>query len=549
MRKLSSLSVYYAESRVKPVLLSIVCAIFFLAGESSLLAAAESSKAIVPPSGPDAPYLYVSLDDASQIAKRIARSELLRPEYWEYSYIIKEMLREFPAIGVSFLAEDAGLQMAWDMNEDAKPALDRIAKGAASAAEASGVFGKLASTIETFEIVEPEEDNLFYELRPLGLYFSSADGLLIFGETPESVKKSIAASGGGIRRFSPKKRIDSRNTVIIELNSEMSEEIVRSSAILDGGMRNSLKTPIPRLKFEGGVTLKPDGWNLDFFTNAVRLIYNDYFKDRLSTKPAGSFLPAGGGKLVAAVDSTPDFRWMLDAGYNSMLFSPIKDLFDEMGFSLSEFINQEQEEEIAEVILSIDRVNLAVTEDQSGSANGYLLLSNKTEGAIGRAEEILSGAIDSYNETRSDDLKKFYRFPSKEWKTVYSLGPMNEGDEPAGFTLAFRDDLVLAGFISPDLLSVPFSSESELYASIEKDDTAMEKIYLDMRAIRKMIGALLDKNAPSARHRSLLLSLLLPLIDSKEIGMRTFSDDRFQVNFKTGWPNFDDRELIQKLMK
>jgi hypothetical protein len=221
--------------------------------------------------------------------------------------------------------------------------------------------------------------------------------------------------------------------------------------------------------------------------------------------------------------------------------------------AVSKLVSDELREQLAEGFSSADRLNLALSAGANpGDLRGYALLSSASGGKMKQVGEIISNAIDSYNDTLSDEAKKIKVVPADAWSFAFSTETISGTGlikGPITLSAAFGDDRALVGVMSPSLLSEPFSSDSNLYSSLIGDGNVMETVYLDTRAIRKALGSLIEKGARSGQATSLVALLVVPLMDFRELGAQTFSPRHFRFTFRTGWLDFDDRDLIQSFMR
>jgi hypothetical protein len=326
-----------------------------------------------------------------------------------------------------------------------------------------------------------------------------------------------------------------------------------------------------RVQIEGDICLSPGGWSLELFTNLLEPLYGREFMERSVQKTAGSFFSAGGGKLIAALDSTPDVRQLLGAGYG-LLLDFIAEVAPGAKDEVSRLAAPKYAEEIEMWLSSIDRLNFAVTADPADPSclRGYVFASTTSSGAMKKAGGIISGAIASYGAS-DEGSGKILKVSSDGWDSVFSVEIDGLDDLIGGqvsLVAAFGDDCAIVGIMPPSLLEEPFSSGSDLYDSLTGDERVMEISYLDARSLRKSLRSILLKKAPGALERfaapfidfkkvgaaqtsaeRFAALILMPLIDFRDIGAQTFSPSHFKFTFKTGWPDFEERELASSLMK
>lgn len=538
-----------------------VCALVLLLSLSAANAAPVAGKAISSlPSG-DPTYFYMDFEDAGDLAARLQKSELLRLLIDQEPGFdaLRQMLRNLPAkdIALLFSFDDETklrFQMAWSLKGDRRATLGKIAKKTATAEEVIDLLG-LPADSGLLEVGLPEGDEPFYVLDPWDLYVSAHDDVLVFGDRPESVAQSVVAAGNRMKRFTPKTEGNGRNRMLFGMSRNLTGELVK---LYDSFRDLERKEAAPeRLLFEGDIELVPGGWNLDVYTNAVAVVYGSEFAESLYAKPEGSFYSAGGGRLLAAVDSTPNLRQILNSGYAPLFGAPLAAAREQLYEVLSTAVGDEEVKRLTDELLSIDRLNLAVTHDPENPANvrAYALLSSRT-GSMDAVSDAAAKLVSKY-ETEAKKKGRNGEITVDEsgvngWKTVYSFKAPSEKKLPSGsdqLIVALDKNRILAGLLSPSLLSVPFSTDSALYADLTKGENRLETLYFDARDLRKTLSAFIDAGKLPRRGRSSLAMLMVPFVDFHEIGGETFSPSHIRFKFRTGWLDFDDRAFIDSLMK
>jgi hypothetical protein len=530
-------------ARTLSVISILVCLAISASGAG---AASRSSLAIFPPQGGDLTYLYADIADAGEIALRLQKSETLGFLHAP----AKEMLAGLPAAELSLMVSVSGdempsFQMAWALSGENKPLLEKIAGGSASVGELGEFFGKIS---DKFAVQGPEDGTPFYRVNPFGLYFSSNGELLLFADSIEGVKKSMLAAGNSHKRFSPKTKSACRNLILLSLGKEPSAFFAES---VPGFIRIPDGASFPeKISLEADVNLRPGGWELDLFTNAIRPFFADGFFERSAPKTYGSFFKAGGGRLLAAVDGIPSEELLLDGSYVAFLSDILGIGSGWDADTVETLIGRRAYGYLLAGLESSDRMNLAVTAAPDGGLSGYLTVSAASGTDWKRAGDEMSKAVSVYNEMNEDGPVKIKELPDDDWNRVFSIeAPEAESGAPAGVTAAFGENRALAGFLRPDLLKEPFVSGSRFYEALTKDANVLETMYVDMRFLRDTLRAIRAKNPDRGHYGRQAFFTIIPFLDFREIGAQTLSPEHIKFFFKTGWLDLEEREFINSIMQ
>ncbi|MDR1019904.1 MAG: hypothetical protein LBL73_04015 [Synergistaceae bacterium] len=522
-----------------------VLALPVLLGSPGAGAASMASLAISPPQGGDPTYVYVDLMDAGEISRRLQKSETLRSVFAQW----REILREIPASEMSFMSSVSGdeapaFQMALKLGGGEKEILGRIASGKASADELDELFGKVWNRIT---VEAPLEGVSFYRLNPFDVYFSSNGELLIFADSPEGVRKSIQASRNGLRRFSPARKSDGRNLILVALGKDHSSLVADELSGIawiqgDGAFPE-------KFAFEMELALRPGGWEIDLFTDAIKPLFGAGFFERNAPKPYGSFFRAGGGRLLAALDGIP-YSNPLSAGAYMQLMS----IF--LGMGSVQFYDDIEKLTVPGVMKSIssglaasDRLNFAVTAAPDGKMSAYVMARESAGTNWQKEGEAISRAAGIYGSLEAARAGRFEEVPGANWNHVYRVrsGESGSGSQP-DITAAFGDSSALIGFLTPDLLAAPFVADSAFYEALTKAESAYEIVYVDMKLLRRVLADRV-RRYPDGRYDTMLTALaILPFLDIREAGVLTLSPGHFRFTFKTGWLDFDDRESVRSAL-
>jgi hypothetical protein len=507
-------------------------------------AASRASLAISPLVGDDPAYFYADFQDAGEISRRLQKSETLR-------FISKqagEALKGIPAREISLMFSVSGdeapsFQMAWTLEDGGSEILGRIASANASTAELDKFFGKIWSSVA---VEAPDHDVPFYRLNPFGFYFSSNGELLVFANSIEGVKKSLLATLNGYKRFSPKTKSNGRNLILCGLGKEYSAIFANEFAAIAGFPSGA---PFPEnISVEMNAALRPGGWELDIFTDAIKPLYGDAFFEHSVSKPTGSFRRAGGGRLVAAVDGIVNGD-LLD-GYNFMrllsYYVGVKGEWDDQ--ALQKFAEGDTAEYIRSALSAAGRLNFAVTSAPDGRLTAYAAVLDSA-GDWKRAGDALSKAQSARRKTNSDEAVNAKEIPDDDWNHVFSIETKEaESGSPVSVTAAFGDDRAFIGFMPPNDLKEPFSVKSEFYENLTKNEGALEIVYADMKFLRQILATRRHSD-PSASYDSTLTAIAtIPFLDIREVGALTLSPEHFRFIFKTGWLDFEDREYVNTIM-
>ncbi|MDR3253966.1 MAG: hypothetical protein LBT31_00165 [Synergistaceae bacterium] len=525
----------------------LICA--SIAAATGRAGADSPSSAIASPLGSDPSFLYIDLSDAAKIADRLRKSEIARvfldPSRLGSDYVMN-LLKNFPArelsLMISFSFEnDFDLQVACGFAPDKRVLLDKVARGLASAEETRGLFGDAVPESGQLTIHEPNstEGQPFYMIEPEGIwsltpYFSSAREILVFGESPETVARSIEAIENRAARFSPKKEPEWRNSLIFRLGSDISSYFAIDSqkpeAILLGG----------------DISFLPGGWNFDFNTNAIRVMLGET-RATDSVRGAGAFLSAGGGKLVLALDEAFNLNLLTSEALglvgDNAAYEPV---ITRIAHFLSEVISPGLADDLEAAVASMERFNFAMTtepDDPATDIRAYFALRSGEAGAVKRAGRELASALDSYGEAPGKGALKITRAPNENWEAVYEIESHMDG-RPLTFTIATGEDSLFVGTMPASLLSEPFAADSELFGALAGDDLA-EMIYVDSALLRRILRMSIEGKGAGWLSKEFALPLIYFLTDFREIGVRSYSSSRFRLEFKTGGQDFDDWAFIR----
>ncbi|MDR3321071.1 MAG: hypothetical protein LBS93_01375 [Synergistaceae bacterium] len=520
-------------------------------------AASSSAAAIALPRGEDPSYLYIDLADAGRISERLSKSELIKrflvdePDAPEF---LASLVRNFPGTELTLMLSafpeyDIEFQVACKLGPETRGLLDKVARGTASAEEAKLLFEGMFDS-GSFDIHEPdgeagevkwpcytvEGSEIWSELP----YFSSAGGLLVLGNSPEVVKRSIEAVSRRGARFVPRREFSERNALLIHIGSDV------SGFLADGA---------EDIFFEGALSLVPGGWNFDVSTNAMRIIlgglrgFEGVVDERISARPVSSFLSAGGGRLLVAVDGVLDLNQLLAGALGIVTGSPASSEMIEMAFeTIYEIVGPELGNDLAEAAASMERFNFALVADEDESSEGlrsYIALHSGDVGAVRAASAKLADVIASYSRERGESPVKISQIQADGWDSVYAI-EAERGDGEMTFTLGVKPDCILGGIMRPSLLSKPFTTDSVLYESLLGEEGLTEMIYIDARRFRRALRASIQKGGESGwLSENFAMPLIFFLTDFRELGIRSYSPSRYNFTFRTGGLDFDDWAFIR----
>ena len=531
----------FCKRKLSMALFGAVLLLF--SGVSPVLALPDSARAMAAFSEKDPTFFYVGLADARQFAGSLGRSELVRllvdnrPDY----EFFRSFLKDFPAKDFTLMLSDTGehgvtFQLAIAFGEDKRAILDKIAARTAAATDIVELLGGEAFLLDVLDLYVPESEDEFYEFTTFDLYFSSFENLLILGSHESAVERSIAAGKNRFRRQKLDFKGKDDNVLFVRVGEEMSSEIFGSET--QG-----------HVYFEGDVARVPGGWDMELHTNAVNAFRGERYVDVAYEKNPGTFFNAGGGRLVAAVDSTPDLKRLL--GQRGPM-AGISRGIDEMMAMAAEKLGKHRAEELGEALTALDRLNLAMTTGEDGPSDlrAYAFLSSREDGESERLGKLVSELIDVYNDSPEAE-GRFESIDLPGWSRAYEL-PLPE--ETPVFTndsrlvLAFGPEGLFAGLMPDALVETKFGSDSELYGEISTAKNVIEVVYLDMRALRKIAKLAVDSVGIRRQGRLMLATMMIPLIDVREIGMQTHAIDHFSLQFRTGWLDFEERDFVRGLL-
>lgn len=539
--------------RAIPVVLTALFFCLTALFSTPALAQPQSARALYNAAGQRGSYLYVGFSDVPTICERFSRSQLMRllgAEFPEVNFL-KDFIRTFPAedLALLFSAPAEGnpvLQFAWRAKGEHAPILKKISRRTATAEEVHGLF-PVDNLISSFlAIYPPQEEEPFYYLEPARLYFTAHDDLLIFGDDEETVKKSLEAQGNRFHRFDPKLTASTKNALVLELSDRDTSRFVEEFAGL-----SEYERPAPgRLRFEGDISLLPGGWHMDLFSNFAAILYGEERAERMLTAPNAPFFSAGGGKLAAMYDNSPNAGLFLSFYSRERLLEILDGVAESLGESFNRRFGPTERAALVDVLQSVNRVNFAMVKnsDTPGDYRAYALVSSTEGDQIERAGRMISDAIESavppqtcgFSHTRLDG-----------WNRAYTMEafPATSAFGNRSLTLAFDSSRMLLAFSEPSYLAVPFGAESNLYDALAADRTAKERIYVDMRELRKFTAFVVDRMRGDIGRsdRRAFAVLLYALADIRELALRTHSVSHFSLDIRTGWLDFDDRKLLLRL--
>lgn len=537
--------------------LFLVLFLFALCGVAS--AQTRTSLAIASFQGKDPTYFYLDFADAKEFASRIARSELLRtaidfePEF----ETVRNMLRNFPADALSLAVSDndesdVAFQMAMHVRQADASLLAKVSNGAATDAEIAAILGLPANYGDWLRIRTPAEgEGRYYWVRPFGLYLTAKDDILVFGSTEEAVDRSLAALKNRFHRFAPRRAGTGDNFLLARMGEELTGLFTASMGYLPDDAAPGTSGAATA---EAVFGLVPGGWDVELFTNLVDIMYGKDFFDKIFVKPAGTFHRAGGGKLVAAADSTPNLKYLFSGQYGRVVGSLVAEAMDGIETSLEEELGEEKAKRLLDSLLNVDRFNVAVTstEDRPADLRAYVYVSSQQQGALQDAADTLEKLIDEHNQGAAGE-KKLKKSDHPQWPLVYSIDlpeDMAFADGANTLVLAMGEERMLAGLLPLSSLSQPFAVDSDLYEELTEANDLMETFYIDMRFMRSVVAGFLDKGIDISRSdRRMLFTLLFPFVDFREISAKTYSTEHFRLSFRTGWLDFDGRALMQNLSR
>lgn len=550
---------------VKRMLVILCCIAALFTAHSEALAAPVSAKALGALPKKDPTYFYMGLQDAREFALRLQRSELIRllaeiePEF----DAVRDFLKKFPVDDIAVLFSDGGEDERYDarfqltMRFDPKhrPTLDKIAQRTATKEDCLALFSdKPNRFLEMMRIHTPEEaEEPYYELSTFDLYFTAHEDLLLFGESPERLKASLAAAKSSTRRFKLEAKGPAKNTFYMNASKELTEELLGSAFYLDE-QEGTAQAP-QRMTLEGEIKLVPGGWNLDLFTNAATITLGKAYEKKMYSKPANSFFSAGGGQLLAALDSTPDLTSMTrySGGPRSAMRRFVNECIDEMSEALGELIGEQKTEELQKALFAVDRINVGITNDPTAPTDVrmYMHLSSQEQGVTPRAGEILSEIIEKYNQD-AKNKEKFVASEQPGWTKVYALTipeELSEITKQDTVSVAMGEHGILFGLMSSQLIGEKFNTASALFAEATAKNNLKEIAYFDAKSIRKFVTATAKRGTLSRSTRKTLTMLIVPFLDFHEISAETLSLEHFTFRFKTGWLDFEDRDFVKKLLR
>jgi len=495
----------------------------------------------------DRTFFYMKITDVEKITSRLQKSEGLRylgtwaglpPRAFTSRYIVTPreialMLRDDPN-------EDAVIcfQMAWRMGEDNLETLRKIAKKTATPEDIADLDG-LEMLGPALRVIQPDpgEPNDFYRIRmrPFNLYISAHDDLLIFGNTPEALRASLKTASRGAWSFAPKTEGDGRNFICAGAEEDLTA-LLRQLILREFELASVIEPAgayPKRMSFEGDIKLAPGGWSLDFYSNIVQAVFGEELTKNMKM-PDEPFYSAGGGKLLGMFDASPIMKAV------TANISAMAKVFLDLDEDISSL-------PIARALDNIDRIQSAITRGGGDPADMrfYVYLSSQKDG-VGAS---LGAEVEKYLGTLSSEVTKFDAGEGKRGYTIQTPEPLASSmpSSLGHFSVVLGDKGVLLAWMPQSLVATPFSSDSALYAKLADDKPEMGRFYLDVRNLRKSFAAIMGEgkslNSPAGK----LWRMMLPLMDFHEISAETFSMNHVRYNFRTGWFDLYDREILRQL--
>lgn len=526
----------------KLMLVCALCASVFSWFQSPA-AASPANGALSALPGGDRTFFYLNFTEADKIVSRLGKSEFIRWAAGENLFVnthVKELA--LLAFDEAEPLSKLHLQAAMRFDDEHRDVLKKIEKKTAHGEDVANLIAPgLKKRFLRVTEPHPNYQDSFYYVESLGFYISAQDDLLIFGSTPEILKKSLSAASGHSRRFTRKAKAEGRNNVLFQMGEEVTEQISR---ILFGPFEENEgdESRPKRFSMEGNVGLFPGGWDLDISSNALPLFFGKTYMDRMFAKSEGSFYAAGGGQVLAMVDTTPAMKYVL-AQVNEICGN----------ISGSDFLSLPVTRDLQE----IDRVNAAVTNDPENPKDirAYVYLSSRKEGVTRRVGEALAGALEASGNwmAKGNELGiRAEKIEAGDGKRAFAL------DLPDKFTRFFpsnrlsvviEDGGVLCAWMPLSLLSVPFEKRSKAYDGLMKKNDLAEKCFFDARAIRKAVGALSENGGLSPKAAGILKHFFIPFMDIRETTVEVSSPERVRFGFRTGWFDLEERDTLRRLMK
>jgi hypothetical protein len=254
---------------------------------------------------------------------------------------------------------------------------------------------------------------------------------------------------------------------------------------------------------------------------------------------------------VAAVDGALDLTQPLAGALGVVMGSPASNSMIAAAFeTIYEIVGPGLGYNFAEAAMSMGRFNFAMVEDDDeSSAEGlrsYLALRSGDVDEVRSTGVKLARAIELYNGEMGEKPVKISQLQADGWDSAYAVEAKTDDGEMT-FTLGVGQDRVLGGIMPPSLLSEPFTTDSELYKSLSEENGLTEMIYVDASRLRRALRTSLQRGEdPGWLSEDFALPLIFFLTDFHEIGVRSYSPNRYKFTFRTGGQDFDDWAFIRR---
>lgn len=517
---------------------ALLCAGALLAPAGRGYAGEGASSAIARPGNSPAFLFYLDFTEAGEIVSRLGKSatlsHLLGMESDFASTGIENVLADIPATELALLftvdesGDEIGFQMALRYGKEYEPLLRKVAAveaGPNAIRELLGVSGSpLGGLISSRE---PDASGYnFYMLQPFGLSFSAAGDTLILGYGEEAVRASLSSFAGNRDRFA-KRLPDEKNVMIVRANKTVTDMLI--SEFGSGNAENPPEDRPHHLSVRCNLSLGYKSWNLDADTNLLALAFG---RELAQGFTAGRMEPVfSPGRLLAATARSRQSAKLVEAMHMN--------IFDQMQ---TLFLPRALRGEPGNTLLAGD-MNLVLADKpgDAGDVRAYVMFSGLDYGGKVGAEidSLLRGAHGAEAQVYKD-------VPG--WDTVYSLplgGWFASPPKRQEATLAVAGDRILFGGMPHGALAEPSTPGSDFYRTLVTEQPLAEYVYLDMRHLRQAFRAI--NMPPDHWARGLIKFAFIATMDFHEIGVQTFSAERFRLKFRTGWLDFDGRDLIKSL--
>lgn len=514
----------------------------------------RASDAIPATFGDDPSYLYVDLPNIRRIAKHVSESAALDvlTECDHRLALARKGLLTFPATDMALLIAknsdgEKQFHLALRFDDRHRALLRKIEDGTAETGEIGRLFGEgNLPAGARIEAISDDNGHVAYRLGRFGLHLSAKDGVLVVGDGSRSVEESFRAMDNRFGRFNPKERGGSpADAFAIRLDRETTGQILGMYGFGEGDSAKRGMT------IDGKLTFVPGGWDVDLFTNASELMYGRRDASKIFSNLTGPFPSAGGGRLALAADSTPNTRFIVTEGYAKAMYrllSRSSKFATKLAEGLASSLGKEERSELFDSLLSLGRLNAAITYDPANpkDVRAYAVATSRT-GGMGKVGAKISDLLEK---RLGDEGIVHEKIDLENWDAAYALRiakPLKKW-APKNFTLAFDDKRLAIGLLPPALLTTPFSTDSAYWKELSENKTIKEWLYMDMRALRKIVAAVTERIDLQKNDRLSVALLLLPFVDFREITSQTFSERHTRFNFRTGWLDLDDRAFLHRFL-